>query len=151
MFKYKAEACHMLQFRYSIFLFKWSLVGSILTYFLIGVCMSKSLDNRLDALANGKAGKHVPAPQKSLPDLPPPRTVSNVQSFWNYDTFTVPTVAKSILCIDVICLPKNHMIGLQLQTLRSLKQPMCDQTRLSHVEDMLGSPLNLNLGLSSGS
>ncbi|XP_045078423.1 actin filament-associated protein 1-like 2 isoform X2 [Coregonus clupeaformis] len=34
-----------------------------------------SKDNRSDALANGRAGKHVPAPQKSLPDLPPPRTV----------------------------------------------------------------------------
>ncbi|XP_036802596.1 actin filament-associated protein 1-like 2 isoform X2 [Oncorhynchus mykiss] len=32
-------------------------------------------DNTPDALANGRAGKHVPAPQKSLPDLPPPRTV----------------------------------------------------------------------------
>ncbi|XP_078146789.1 actin filament-associated protein 1-like 2 [Centroberyx gerrardi] len=31
-------------------------------------------DDGLDALVNGKAGKYVPAPQKSLPDLPPPRT-----------------------------------------------------------------------------
>ncbi|XP_041818396.1 actin filament-associated protein 1-like 2 [Chelmon rostratus] len=30
-------------------------------------------DGRLDALLNGKAAKHVPVPQKSLPDLPPPR------------------------------------------------------------------------------
>ncbi|XP_043958005.1 actin filament-associated protein 1-like 2 isoform X2 [Gambusia affinis] len=31
-------------------------------------------DDHLDALVNGKAAKFVPVPQKSLPDLPPPRT-----------------------------------------------------------------------------
>ncbi|XP_053196703.1 actin filament-associated protein 1-like 2 isoform X2 [Scomber japonicus] len=31
-------------------------------------------DDRTDALVNGKAAKYVPVPQKSLPDLPPPRT-----------------------------------------------------------------------------
>ncbi|KAI3364823.1 hypothetical protein L3Q82_001011 [Scortum barcoo] len=31
-------------------------------------------DDRSDALVNGKAAKFVPIPQKSLPDLPPPRT-----------------------------------------------------------------------------
>ncbi|XP_074518706.1 actin filament-associated protein 1-like 2 isoform X2 [Halichoeres trimaculatus] len=31
-------------------------------------------DDRSDALVNGKAAKYVPVPQKSLPDLPPPRT-----------------------------------------------------------------------------
>ncbi|KAF7655253.1 hypothetical protein LDENG_00058830 [Lucifuga dentata] len=31
-------------------------------------------DDRSDALVNGKAAKHSPVPQKSLPDLPPPRT-----------------------------------------------------------------------------
>ncbi|KAI4872819.1 hypothetical protein NFI96_016138 [Prochilodus magdalenae] len=30
-------------------------------------------DNRAEAEANGRAGKHVSAPQKSLPELPPPR------------------------------------------------------------------------------
>ncbi|XP_031170996.2 actin filament-associated protein 1-like 2 [Sander lucioperca] len=30
-------------------------------------------DDRSDALVNGKAAKYVPVPQKSLPDLPPPR------------------------------------------------------------------------------
>ncbi|KAM8837977.1 actin filament-associated protein 1-like 2 isoform 2-T2 [Spinachia spinachia] len=32
-------------------------------------------DDRSDALVNGKAAKSVPAPQKSLPNLPPPRAV----------------------------------------------------------------------------
>ncbi|XP_074475325.1 actin filament-associated protein 1-like 2 isoform X1 [Sebastes fasciatus] len=32
-----------------------------------------SKDGRSDALVNGKAAKYVPVPQKSLPDLPPPR------------------------------------------------------------------------------
>lgn len=36
-----------------------------------------SLDNRSDGLVNGRATKHVPVPQKSLPDLPPPRAVSD--------------------------------------------------------------------------
>ncbi|XP_036428607.1 actin filament-associated protein 1-like 2 isoform X2 [Colossoma macropomum] len=31
-------------------------------------------DNRPEAEANGRAGKHISAPQKSLPELPPPRT-----------------------------------------------------------------------------
>ncbi|KAL6475350.1 hypothetical protein MHYP_G00163900 [Metynnis hypsauchen] len=31
-------------------------------------------DNRAEAEANGRAGKHISAPQKSLPELPPPRT-----------------------------------------------------------------------------
>uniref|UniRef100_A0A3Q2DEV1 Actin filament-associated protein 1-like 2 n=1 Tax=Cyprinodon variegatus TaxID=28743 RepID=A0A3Q2DEV1_CYPVA len=31
-------------------------------------------DDYLDALINGKAAKNIPVPQKSLPDLPPPRT-----------------------------------------------------------------------------
>lgn len=30
--------------------------------------------DRTDGLVNGKATKHIPVPQKSLPDLPPPRT-----------------------------------------------------------------------------
>ncbi|KAM8729180.1 actin filament-associated protein 1-like 2 isoform 1-T1 [Acanthopagrus schlegelii] len=30
-------------------------------------------DDRADTLVNGKAGKYIPVPQKSLPDLPPPR------------------------------------------------------------------------------
>ncbi|KAI1887215.1 hypothetical protein AGOR_G00203880 [Albula goreensis] len=30
--------------------------------------------DELDSLTNGRAGKHVPAPQKSLPDLPQPNT-----------------------------------------------------------------------------
>lgn len=34
-------------------------------------------DDRSDALLNGKAVKCAPVPQKSLPDLPPPRTVSD--------------------------------------------------------------------------
>lgn len=36
-------------------------------------------DDRADALVNGKAGKYVPVPQKSLPNLPPPRAVSDYQ------------------------------------------------------------------------
>lgn len=36
-------------------------------------------DERSDALVNGKAVKNVPVPQKSLPDLPPPRPVSYYQ------------------------------------------------------------------------
>lgn len=35
------------------------------------------LDDRSDVLLNGKGAKCVPVPQKSLPDLPPPRTVSD--------------------------------------------------------------------------
>ncbi|XP_024866515.1 actin filament-associated protein 1-like 2 [Kryptolebias marmoratus] len=35
---------------------------------------SKDKDERLDALVNGKAAKNVLVPQKSLPDLPSPRT-----------------------------------------------------------------------------
>ncbi|XP_011604547.1 actin filament-associated protein 1-like 2 isoform X1 [Takifugu rubripes] len=31
-------------------------------------------DNRSDGQVNGRAAKHVPVPQKSLPELPPPRT-----------------------------------------------------------------------------
>lgn len=34
-------------------------------------------DDKIDVLANGKATKYVPVPQKSLPELPPPRTVSD--------------------------------------------------------------------------
>lgn len=33
-------------------------------------------DKQFDALVNGKATKNVLVPQKSLPDLPPPRAVS---------------------------------------------------------------------------
>uniref|UniRef100_A0A3B5LKG3 Actin filament-associated protein 1-like 2 n=1 Tax=Xiphophorus couchianus TaxID=32473 RepID=A0A3B5LKG3_9TELE len=40
---------------------------------LLCICVA---DDHLDALVNGKAAKFVPVPQKSLPDLPPPRTVS---------------------------------------------------------------------------
>ncbi|KAJ4940270.1 hypothetical protein JOQ06_026579 [Pogonophryne albipinna] len=36
-------------------------------------------DDRSDALVNGKAAKYVPVPKKSLPDLPPPRAVSDYQ------------------------------------------------------------------------
>uniref|UniRef100_A0A3P8ZA30 Actin filament-associated protein 1-like 2 n=1 Tax=Esox lucius TaxID=8010 RepID=A0A3P8ZA30_ESOLU len=36
-------------------------------------------DNRSDALADGIAAKHVPAPLKNLPDLPAPRTVGVVR------------------------------------------------------------------------
>lgn len=35
------------------------------------------LDNRSDGQVNGRAAKHAPVPQKSLPELPPPRTVSD--------------------------------------------------------------------------
>lgn len=42
------------------------------------VVVAKDKDDKVDdgseALANGKPGKYVPAPRKSLPDLPPPRT-----------------------------------------------------------------------------
>ena len=52
-------------------------------YHFPSVCNIVSLPilstNIADDLTNGKGGKPVPAPQKSLPDLPPPRTVSNVQ------------------------------------------------------------------------
>lgn len=41
-----------------------------------------SLDNRSDGLVNGRATKHVPVPQKSLPDLPPPRVVSDSRMEW---------------------------------------------------------------------
>lgn len=37
------------------------------------IYMNKVIDDRSDALFNGKAAKYVPVPKKSLPDLPPPR------------------------------------------------------------------------------
>uniref|UniRef100_A0A3Q3WLI0 Actin filament-associated protein 1-like 2 n=1 Tax=Mola mola TaxID=94237 RepID=A0A3Q3WLI0_MOLML len=37
-----------------------------------------------DALVNGKAAKYVPVPQKSLPDLPPPRAVSDLNTSESY-------------------------------------------------------------------
>lgn len=51
---------------------------------LLFVCWGPSLyfvktDDRSDALVNGKGAKNVPVPQKSLPNLPPPRAVSDGQ------------------------------------------------------------------------
>ncbi|XP_040922772.1 actin filament-associated protein 1-like 2 isoform X2 [Toxotes jaculatrix] len=51
-------------------------------------------DDRSDALLNGKAGKCFPVPQKSLPDLPPPRT-----SVVGREPFPLPAI-PSPACID---------------------------------------------------
>ncbi|CAG5906282.1 unnamed protein product [Menidia menidia] len=47
-----------------------------------------------DALVNGKAAKYVPVPQKSLPDLPPPRT-----GVMSREPFPLPPFPASA-CID---------------------------------------------------
>ncbi|KAM4715803.1 actin filament-associated protein 1-like 2 isoform 2-T2 [Anableps anableps] len=51
-------------------------------------------DDYLDALVNGKAAKFVPVPQKSLPDLPPPRT-----GVVGREPFPLPPIPASA-CID---------------------------------------------------
>ncbi|XP_071319725.1 actin filament-associated protein 1-like 2 isoform X1 [Trachinotus anak] len=51
-------------------------------------------DDRSDALLNGKAAKCVPVPQKSLPDLPPPRT-----GVVGREPFPLPAVPAPA-CID---------------------------------------------------
>ncbi|XP_032430190.1 actin filament-associated protein 1-like 2 isoform X7 [Xiphophorus hellerii] len=57
-------------------------------------------DDHLDALVNGKAAKFVPVPQKSLPDLPPPRTISLVcQGVVGREPFPLPPVPVQA-CID---------------------------------------------------
>nr|XP_057918675.1 actin filament-associated protein 1-like 2 isoform X2 [Doryrhamphus excisus] len=43
---------------------------------VVGGKEKQEKDDRIDDLANGKASKHAPVPQKSLPNLPPPRTVA---------------------------------------------------------------------------
>ncbi|KAM4524886.1 actin filament-associated protein 1-like 2 isoform 2-T2 [Odontesthes bonariensis] len=50
--------------------------------------------DRTDALVNGKAAKYVPVPQKSLPDLPPPRT-----GVVSREPFPLPAVPAPA-CID---------------------------------------------------
>lgn len=47
-----------------------------------------------DAMANGTSRKHVPAPQKSLPDLPPPRT-----GVVNREPFPLP-VGPAPACLE---------------------------------------------------
>ncbi|XP_059180351.1 actin filament-associated protein 1-like 2 [Centropristis striata] len=51
-------------------------------------------DDRSDALVNGKATKYVPVPQKSLPDLPPPRA-----GVVGREPFPLPAVPAPA-CID---------------------------------------------------
>ncbi|KAF1373855.1 hypothetical protein PFLUV_G00243260 [Perca fluviatilis] len=51
-------------------------------------------DDRSDALLNGKAAKYVPVPQKSLPDLPPPRA-----GVVGREPFPLPAVPAPA-CID---------------------------------------------------
>ncbi|XP_028286897.1 actin filament-associated protein 1-like 2 [Parambassis ranga] len=51
-------------------------------------------DDRSDALLNGKAAKHLPVPQKNLPDLPPPRT-----GVVGREPFPLP-VTPAPACID---------------------------------------------------
>ncbi|XP_061765828.1 actin filament-associated protein 1-like 2 [Nerophis ophidion] len=41
---------------------------------VVGGKEKQEKDDRTDDLVNGKASKHAPVPQKSLPNLPPPRT-----------------------------------------------------------------------------
>ncbi|XP_054624112.1 actin filament-associated protein 1-like 2 [Dunckerocampus dactyliophorus] len=41
---------------------------------VVGGKEKQEKDDRIDDLVNGKASKHAPVPQKSLPNLPPPRT-----------------------------------------------------------------------------
>ncbi|XP_008275800.1 actin filament-associated protein 1-like 2 isoform X2 [Stegastes partitus] len=50
--------------------------------------------DRSDALVNGKGAKYVPVPQKSLPDLPPPRTGVVVR-----EPFPLPVVPP-LACLD---------------------------------------------------
>lgn len=45
------------------------------------VLVTDNKDERNDALVNGKAGKFIPVPQKSLPDLPPHRTLIGREPF----------------------------------------------------------------------
>ncbi|XP_041830457.1 actin filament-associated protein 1-like 2 isoform X2 [Melanotaenia boesemani] len=52
-------------------------------------------DDGSDALVNGKAAKYVPVPQKSLPDLPPPRT-----GVVGREPFPLPVVPAPA-CIDM--------------------------------------------------
>ncbi|XP_054878619.1 actin filament-associated protein 1-like 2 isoform X2 [Poeciliopsis prolifica] len=57
-------------------------------------------DDHLDAFVNGKGAKFVPVPQKSLPDLPPPRTISLVcQGVVGREPFPLPPVPAPA-CID---------------------------------------------------
>uniref|UniRef100_A0A1A7WJ13 Actin filament-associated protein 1-like 2 n=2 Tax=Iconisemion striatum TaxID=60296 RepID=A0A1A7WJ13_9TELE len=58
----------------------------------------KDKDERLDALVNGKGAKHVPVPQKSLPDLPPPRTSLGVREPFPLPAVPFPVPAPA--CID---------------------------------------------------
>uniref|UniRef100_A0A3P8THS8 Actin filament-associated protein 1-like 2 n=1 Tax=Amphiprion percula TaxID=161767 RepID=A0A3P8THS8_AMPPE len=51
-------------------------------------------DDRSDALVNGKGAKYVPVPQKSLPDLPPPRT-----GVVGREPFPLPAVPP-LACLD---------------------------------------------------
>ncbi|XP_070782688.1 actin filament-associated protein 1-like 2 [Enoplosus armatus] len=51
-------------------------------------------DDRSDALVNGKAAKYIPVPQKSLPDLPPPRA-----GVVGREPFPLPAVPAPA-CID---------------------------------------------------
>ncbi|KAM9336162.1 actin filament-associated protein 1-like 2 isoform 2-T2 [Symphorus nematophorus] len=51
-------------------------------------------DDRSDALVNGKAAKYIPAPLKTLPDLPPPRT-----GMLGREPFPLPAVPAPA-CID---------------------------------------------------
>ncbi|XP_056221885.1 actin filament-associated protein 1-like 2 isoform X1 [Seriola aureovittata] len=51
-------------------------------------------DDRSDGLLNGKAAKCVPVPQKSLPDLPPPRT-----GVVGREPFPLPALPATV-CVD---------------------------------------------------
>ncbi|XP_076008122.1 actin filament-associated protein 1-like 2 [Genypterus blacodes] len=53
-------------------------------------------DDRSDGLVNGKGAKHAPVPQKSLPDLPPPRT-----GLASREPFPLPAV-PSPACLDAL-------------------------------------------------
>uniref|UniRef100_A0A1A8K3U5 Actin filament-associated protein 1-like 2 n=2 Tax=Nothobranchius kuhntae TaxID=321403 RepID=A0A1A8K3U5_NOTKU len=78
-----------------------SLSGADQEYIYMNKVLSAGKDNndkdeRLDALVNGKGAKHFLVPQKSLPDLPPPRTSMGVR-----EPFPLPAVpAPAPACID---------------------------------------------------
>ncbi|XP_068610383.1 actin filament-associated protein 1-like 2 [Brachionichthys hirsutus] len=58
------------------------------------IISGKDKEDKNDALVNGKARKHISVPQKSLPDLPPPRA-----GIVGREPFPLPAVA-SPACID---------------------------------------------------
>ncbi|XP_061611479.1 actin filament-associated protein 1-like 2 [Phyllopteryx taeniolatus] len=62
---------------------------------VVGSKEKQEKDDRADVLVNGKASKHAPVPQKSLPNLPPPRTGAVTR-----EPFPLPVV-QAPTCSDI--------------------------------------------------